>query len=212
MKFIFTFLAICLLSFSVFGQGEVAKKEAYKVDETDASPSIKHIIQNIRDDELAENPTSKLYIINHGTPSLTANRIKTLSRAFLFLAIDTNRVEFSQPIPNPFLMTEFWIVPEGAENPKPTIYAEKINEFGNAMSGDLKFGLFSLTEKLDSNVLYICNFGTKKEKLKRVKVISNLIKFLSFEKYGIQLIDGGSGKTLRTEFWIVTTKKEQNGK
>jgi hypothetical protein len=205
-----TFLAICLLSLSAFGQVEMAKKVYETGHATDCD--VGGIIQNIRDTEFVDNTKAKLYIINHGTKYWALRRLIQLNKQIDFMSIDRGRVEFAPPIPNPFLMTEFWIVPEGAENPKPTIYAEKVNEFGNAMSGDLKFGLFSLTEKLDSNVLYICNFGTKREKSKRVKVISNLIKFLSFEKYGIQIIDGGISKTLKTEFWLVTTKVEQNEK
>jgi hypothetical protein len=204
MKFVFTFLVICLLSFSAFGQEETAGK-IYEIPEA-MDGDIKNSIQNIRDSELAKNLKSKLYVFNHGSPLLVKRRLKQLNKAFQFLSI-VNQIEIASPIPNPFLMTEFWIVPEGAENPKPTNYAEKVNEYGTATSGDLKFGLLSLTEKLDSNVLYMCNFGTKREKLKRVKVISNLIKFLSFEKYGIQIIDGGTSKTIKTEFWLAPKNK-----
>jgi hypothetical protein len=209
---IFTFLAICLLSLSVFGQDETASKinESGPTNECDMG----NIIKNIRDAELAENPKAKLYIVNYGTSILLEKRLRQLNKAFDFILYTDDfksRVEIAQPIPNPFLMTEFWIVPEGAENPKPTTYAEKVDEVGYATNGDLKSRFHSFTEKLDSNGLYICNFGSKKEKLKRVKVISNLIKFLSFERYGIQIIDGGTSKILKTEFWLVPSKVEQNG-
>jgi hypothetical protein len=206
---IFTFLAICLLSLSVFGQDETARKinESGPATECDMNNQV----QNIRDTELAANPKARLYIINYGTSALVAKRLRQLNRQFDFLPVDRSRIEIAQPIPNPFLITEFWIVPEGAENPKPTTYAEKVDEVGYATNGDLKSRFHSFTEKLDSNGLYICNFGSKKEKLKRVKVISNLIKFLSFERYGIQIIDGGTSKILKTEFWLVPSKVEQNG-
>jgi hypothetical protein len=202
---IFTFLAGCLLSFSAFGQGETARK----IHEFGEQISIKADVQNIRDSELTENPKAKLYIINYGTPISVEKRLKQLNKAFDFVFYTDDyksRIEVAPTILNPFLMTEFWIVPEGAENPKPTIYAEKVEEIGYITNGDLKSRFQSLTEKLDSNVLYICNFGSKKEKLKRLKWISNLIKFLSFEKYGIQIIDGGTSKTLKTEFWLMPKK------
>jgi hypothetical protein len=210
MKFIFTFLAICLLGFSVFGQDETAKKEAYKVDETDASPSIKHIIQNIRDGELAENPTSKLYIINHGTPMLVEMRVKSLNRAFDFMPVDKSRVEFAPPVPYPFLMTEFWIVPEGAENPKPTIYAEKFGEISVANNKTVTLTIEKFNAKLNENpslIGYFINYGTPKQKAVRVKQISDALGFLNCFGPRYVFYNGGSAKTIKTELWIVPPKR-----
>lgn len=208
---IFTFLAVCLLSFSAFGQTEAAKKNAFKVAETDASPSIKHIIQNIRDTELAADPTSKLYIINYGTPKLVAMRVKNLNRAFDFMPVDKSRVEFAPQIPNPFLMTEFWIVPEGAENPKPTTYSKKVEEVWAATDGDVRRTLEIFAEKLSETKTsgYLVNYGTKQQKLKRIKQINKAFGYITIKELRILIVDGGYSKHLRTEFWIVPPKSEK---
>jgi hypothetical protein len=205
---IFTFLTICLLSFSAFGQTEMTDKEAIKVDETGVGFGCdwNTRLARLRDEGTFNSKASIGLLIYKGItdkPQVYLQQLKSINREVDFVGLDRAKIKIIDGGFRETYTVEFWIVPEGAENPKPPTYAEKVNEFGNAMSGDLKFGLFSLTEKLDSHVLYICNFGSKKNKLKRVKVISSLIKFLSFEKFGIQLIDGGTSKTLKTEFWLM---------
>jgi hypothetical protein len=211
MKFFtFTFLAICLLSFSAFGQGETARK-IYEIPET-TDGDIKNSIQNIRDDELAKNLKSKLYVVNHGLPLLVERRLKQLNKAFDFLGINRTRVEISQPIPNPFLMTEFWIVPEGAENPKPTIYAEKFGEFGTDLSEGKELLQNLRDSYMSANPLlnaFIVNYGTKKQQVLRMKNMKKAVKFLLLDESRIQIVDGGTSKTLKTEFWIVPPKSEK---
>jgi hypothetical protein len=205
---IFTVLVVCFLSFSVFGQ------TARKVYEFGEQISIKADIQNIRDTELEVNPTAKLYIINYGTPILVEKRLKQLNKAFDFLAVDRMRVEIAPPISNPFLMTEFWIVPEGAENPKPTNYAEKFDEarnepFEKLLANFTKF--YNQLAKKENSTGYIVNFGTKKQKTTRLRQLNKAFSFMpiNIDRVRIIIVDGGYSKTIKTEFWIVPPKSEK---
>jgi hypothetical protein len=205
---IFTFSAICLLSFSLFAQTEQANKIGEIEDTSDGD--IKNTVHNIRDNELAKNFKSKLYIINYGTPQLVTKRMKQLNKAFDFTPVDRTRIEIAPPIPYPFLMTEFWIVPEGAENPKPTIYAEKFTSFKTANNSFVSITIQKFVKKVnETSIGYIVNFGTKNQKAARIKQLNKAFNFIGIETYRIVIVDGGSAKTVKTELWIVPPKSEK---
>jgi hypothetical protein len=212
---VFTFLAICLLSFSVFGQPETAKKEAYlaaKVGNTYYS-DINNSLQNLRDSN--SNDVDFAFVIYKGiadSPNVFNRQLKNLHECFDFLAIDRKRVTIIEGGYRTSYMNEFWIVPKGAENPKPTNYAEKFTSFRVATNSFVSTTLQNFLKKLNEKenaVGYIVNFGTKKQKVFRIKQLNKSFDFMGIDRPGIVIVDGGSGKTLKTEFWIVPPKSEK---
>ncbi|HVE58085.1 MAG TPA: hypothetical protein VNB22_14735, partial [Pyrinomonadaceae bacterium] len=82
---------------------------------------VKARIQNLYV-ELGNNPSSQGYIINYGTDEEMTNREKQIQKAINFLKFDANRVTIARGSAEPNetgLRTIVWIVPPGAEFPKP---------------------------------------------------------------------------------------------
>lgn len=82
---------------------------------------VKARIQNLYV-ELGNNLNSQGYIINYGTDEEMANREKQIQKAISFLKFDANRVTIVRGGENrngAGVWTIVWIVPPGAEFPKP---------------------------------------------------------------------------------------------
>jgi hypothetical protein len=205
---IFTFILFCILSLSVFAQGETKKTEAYKVDEIEATGDcdINNRVQNVRDTNAKLANVKFLFLIYRGFKDKRSSfntQKRLLERNIMFLFEDANKTIVQEAGFREKYIVEFWIVPEGAEMPKPTNVAEKIDEIGAAPSGDLKNRLFVHTNKFNDEKLFILNFGSKVDKLKRTKTTLNLMKILGIDENKISIIDGGYSKNLKTEFWIL---------
>jgi hypothetical protein len=91
-----------------------------KVNEQGPAPDddVKAALLNIRDGELGADPTATLYIINTGSAKDKAKRVKQLEKAIKFLGIDPTRVKIVDGGESGRALTEYWIVPAGAEPPQ----------------------------------------------------------------------------------------------
>lgn len=69
--------------------------------------------------ELANDKTAQGYIINYGSSREIARRERHIKSQITFREIDAKRITFIQGGISKEIKTEFWIVPEGAEPPKP---------------------------------------------------------------------------------------------
>lgn len=79
---------------------------------------VKNSLQNIRDGELGADPTAMLYIINTGSKAAKAKRVKQLNKAIDFLPMDRSRIVFVDGGTSGRMLTEYWIVPAGAQPPQ----------------------------------------------------------------------------------------------
>jgi hypothetical protein len=209
-SFVFALLFVFVMSVSVTAQTEVARKVGDLGSTSDGD--VKKSVQDIRDAELNENPGSKLYIINYGISNTLRGRLIQLEKAFIFLGLERKTIEISTSITNPFLLTEFWIVPEKAENPKPSEYAEKFSEIGLATDGKVKIRIqqfFERIEKTPNSIAYFLNYGSAKQKTLRIKQINKSINFLMHDSFRLIVVDGGYSKTVKTELWI-SNPRENN--
>jgi hypothetical protein len=212
---IFTYLLICLLNSSLFGQTETAKKEAYKVATAGVTyySDINNSLQNLRDSN--PNDVSFAFVIYKGigdSPKVHTRQLKNLQMCFDFLPIDRKRVTVIEGGYQVSYMNEFWVVPEGAENPKPTDYAEKFTSFRTAKNGFVSTTLQNFLKKVsekENSVGYIVNFGTKKQKAVRIKQLNKAFDFMGIGRARIVFVNGSYSKTLKTEFWIMPPKSEK---
>jgi hypothetical protein len=78
---------------------------------------VKNSLQNIRDGELGSDPTAMLYIINTGSKAAKAKRVKQLNKAIDFLPMDRSRITIVDGGTSGRALTEYWIVPAGAQPP-----------------------------------------------------------------------------------------------
>jgi hypothetical protein len=213
---IFTVVAICLLSLSAFGQTEKAKNEAIKIDEVGEGIGCdwNTRLARLRDEGVFNSEASIGLLIYEGVtdkPQIYLQQLKSINKEIDFVGIDRAKIKIIDGGFRETYTVEFWIVPEGAENPKPTIYAEKVSEFGADLY-EVKELLQSLRDKMGENPLlkaFIVNYGTKKQRVLRMKNMKKAVNFLSLDESRIQIVDGGTSKILKTEFWIVPPKSEK---
>ena len=69
--------------------------------------------------ELKNNTTAQGYIINYGSDKGVMKREKILRNHIVFRRFDTPRITFVRGGEESIVITELWIVPEGAEPPTP---------------------------------------------------------------------------------------------
>jgi hypothetical protein len=69
--------------------------------------------------ELNKKPKTQGYIINYGTAKEIAKRNAQIKDAIGFFKYDSSRVTLVKGGNRKVIKTQFWIVPEGAEAPKP---------------------------------------------------------------------------------------------
>lgn len=69
--------------------------------------------------QLNNNPSSKGYIINYGTPAQIKKQKAQILKAINFRKYDLSRVTFVDGPNNGEVKTKFWLVPNGADNPQP---------------------------------------------------------------------------------------------
>jgi len=115
------FLLLVVMSSVVFGQTE-KKPESIKFAEfgTATNNFVKKKIEAFYV-ELANKPNSQGYIINYGTDKQIALREQQIRQSITFLKYDAPRVTIVRGGASDTgkIKTVFWVVPEGAENPKP---------------------------------------------------------------------------------------------
>jgi hypothetical protein len=119
------FLLLFVMNFATFAQTQEKPKQdnlhkAYKVIEFGkVSVSEFRAIFDSFFVELQNNLTSQGYIINHGSDRAVAARERLIRSKINFRNFDPIRITFIRGKVSKEIKTEFWIVPEGAEPPKP---------------------------------------------------------------------------------------------
>jgi hypothetical protein len=114
------FCADCRTTASATGDIEcVTPRTPTKVNEQGPAvdDDVKNSLQNIRDGELGADPTATLYIVNTGSKTAIAKRVKQLNKAIPFLGIDQSRVVIKNNVTSGAINTEYWIVPAGVTPP-----------------------------------------------------------------------------------------------
>lgn len=155
--------------------------------------------------ELSNNPASQGYIINYGLLRDLARRRTQFLKSIKFRNYDATRMTFVDSGFRPKIKSELWIVPPGAENPTPQIDTEMVDEFEKVTPGDIKARIDNIYIELNNKKDfqgYILNFGTKQQIAARVAQIKKYIFFRKFDSSRITFIDGGTSKTIKTQFWI----------
>ena len=96
------------------------RPEAYKLEEFGKATNgyVKMIFDSFMT-ELNNNPSAQGYIINYGTAKEIRVREKQIRNAIAFRKYDTARITIVNGGNSGKLNTQLWIVPAGAENPKP---------------------------------------------------------------------------------------------
>jgi hypothetical protein len=205
---IFIFILLCKLSLSVLAQGETKKTEAYKVDEagivTDCDLGMR---VSVLKEQSGADPSSKIvFLIYKGiTRKVTTNysQIHLLRRKIENFELDKDRTIIQEAGFREKYMVEFWIVPEGAEMPKPTNVAEKIDEIGKQTDNFVNMKLYGTHLQFPQSKIYLVNTGKLKERNYRTKQINRVINLNNLDSKKITIIDGGYSKNLKTEFWIL---------
>lgn len=204
-SFLLILLAFCSLCFA---QTETSKPKpvAEKIEEfgvvTDGY--VKMVMDSFYID-LNNNPSAQGYIINYGLPREIAKRRAQIAKSIAFRRYDGTRITFVEGGFRPKIKTEFWLVPLGAENPKPQITARQIDEFERATSGEIKARMDNFYIELYNNedsAGYIVNYGTKRQVDQRVNQIKRYIAGRKYDASRVKFINDGTGKTIKTEFWI----------
>ena len=105
--------------------------------------------------------------------------------------------------------TELWVVPKGADLPKPTptekFRAEIFAEFGNTSGEFISDKLEKFYVKLQQNPTdqaYIINYGSAEEVKKRELQIRDSIRFRHIRAHRITIISA-EGAILKTVLWLV---------
>lgn len=216
---IFTVLVVCWVSLLTFGQNEPAKiTEPTKFAEIEhrykrSSEDLKMAFWSLRDGFLDQNPKNSGVIINYGNITDKTARIAEVKRTMAFLGIDESRVSFVDGGRFPFAFTEFWMIPENSLPTKPEKNAELIDEMGAISDKKLEAKYNRFCRKIEENqntVGYIVSFGKWKIKEKRSLLVSKIQERSDCKTSRIEVVQGVFSKSLKTQFWIVTTKVEQN--
>ena len=69
--------------------------------------------------QLNNNPNAKGYIINYGTAAQIKKQKAQIMKAVNFRKYDASRLTFVDGPDNGAVLTKFWLVPAGADNPTP---------------------------------------------------------------------------------------------
>lgn len=156
--------------------------------------------------ELLNNPSTQGLIVNFGSERQISRRERLIKFQIGVRKFDASRITFDNGRFSNEQKTEFWLIPQGAENPTIDATADKFEEFGKVDNGDFKARIDSffieLNAKKDSQG-YIFNYGTPKEMAAREKLIRNTITLRRFDAARINIVRGGKGTGLKTILWIV---------
>ena len=135
-----------------------------------------------------------------------------------FAKINSERIFFIKGKPQSPMTSELWFVPKGAELPKITPKAEKIDEFGIISNSEWRRRMKVIGKKAreikdGDSQLFIINYGTEKEiavaeQLIQKYLYENCRDCFGYSNFKINYIRGGFAKKARRVFWIVPAGAE----
>ena len=94
----------------------------------------------------------------------------------------------------------------GEVDKKPIIEPRKVGEFGPKVDDEVKKDIDALYAEMGTDPRqrgYIINYGSAKEKAKRVKQLEKAIKFLQYDRSRVDIVDGGGDGPINTVTWVV---------
>ena len=209
------FLLLVALSFTVLAQTE-EKPKAEKFDEFEAATNgyVKMRMDSFFT-ALSNNPIAQGYLINYGTDREIAMRERQLRNSIAFRKYDAARITFVRGGFWKNIKSELWIVPPGADNPKPDSDAQKFDEFEAVPDGEFRARIDSLYESLRNNPNsrgYILNYGPAKVVARREKRIKQFISNKKLNLSQVNFINGGPDLVGRTEFWLLPADEKKDAK
>jgi hypothetical protein len=202
------FLVLMLMSSVAFAQTD-EKPKAIKFDEFETATNgfVKMKLDAFYA-ELGNNPNSQGYIINYGINKEIALRERQIRDSIIWRKNDVSRVSIVRGGFWKNVKTEFWVVPPGADHPRPASTAEMIDEFEKIPDGDLKMRLerlYLLLAKSPVSKGYIIITGSAKVMALQEYRIKKLLGFLKLDGARATFKQDGTDKTDRTLFWIIPT-------
>lgn len=206
------FLTLILSSSIVFAQTQ-EKPQATKIDEFGLlDGSGKERFQNYAV-ELANDPLATLSIINYRGFDTSSKallfQLKKYERAIDFLRIDRSRVTIVDGGYRKEFISEFWIVPNGAEPPEPSNSVIKYDEFGILPEKVWKNKFDKLLKQQSGNCndkIYLINYGNKKTADKSAKKYLDYLaksRECDLDPRRVVVTNGGFAKKQKTEVWII---------
>ncbi len=201
------FLILVIMSSFAFAQMP-EKPEAIIIDEFGRIPNgdIKARLDSFIVG-LQNNPTSLGLIVSYGSKKDIAARERMMKSHISLRQLDNLReITFINGGHSNEIKTQFWRVPEGAENPEPEATAFIFDEFGTVTNGDLKGRLDNYFRELDNNLtfqVYIINYGPSREVTRRELISRNFIDFRKADVTRIIFVNGGNTGKLKTIIWLV---------
>lgn len=176
--------------------------------------------------KLHNDPTSNGYFINYGTPKEIAKREKQLENFIRFRRFNRARIIFVNGGNIGEFKTVIWIVPPGAELPKPiglltqsdkkqatfVPKASKFDDFGNVSERYYRSVLIGFLKELlrdENSKGVVINFiGTGDKQARsfdsmKEKLITHPLVTENILQNRIEFIEGGVEEFQRTELWIV---------
>jgi hypothetical protein len=215
---------ICLIwvviSSTAFAQMNEGQPKAVKLEEFGRANNgfIKAIFDSFYIDVI-NNSDAKGSVIIYGSEKESERRERFFKSYIRFRSFDASRLEIIKAGYRNEVLTQFWRVPKGAENPKLEPTAIKFDEFGIIKPIELKRRIKKLRAKLEKNdskdlsQIYIVNYGNDKN----VSVRENAVKKHLYEDcrdcFGlsgprITFVRGSNNRTLRTTIWIIPPDAE----
>lgn len=202
------FLILIVMSSLAFSQ-TAEKPEALMADEFGKVPNghFRSVLDNFFV-ELQNNPDSQGLIINYGAKRELAARERLIKNHISFRKFPDSRISFINGGHSNQIKTQFWRVPQGAENPKPEPTAFIFDEFAAVTNANLKVKIENFYKELDKNPAfqdYIVNYGPNREVARRERLIRNSIDFRRTDDPAsrIVFINGGKAGKLKTVIWLV---------
>lgn len=205
------FLILIVMSAAAFAQtGERSKAVLIDEFETATNGSVKMKMDYFYT-ELSNNPSSQGVIINYGTAREIAIRERQIRVSIQWRKYDAARITLVNGGFNGDVKSEFWLVPAGAENPKPDERAVLFDEFSPLSHERASAGIGTFFAKLKENPNsrgIIVNYGSPRMIAISERNLKTVISNLKIDSGKITFKVGGVEKTYKTELWIVPAEEK----
>lgn len=174
---------------------------------------------------LNKEPNNQGWIINYGAENEISGREKIIRDNIAFRKYDASRITMINGGDAEIPKTQFWIVPPGAELPKPDYYNDnqndsdnqmiveprKLEEFGKVSDRFLNWAITDFFEKLEKDKSlkgYILIHGNQADINEFEARIRNLKLFQKNDSERIVIFRNETSKQPTTSLWIIPQDAE----